>query len=169
MVGRKKEKGHLLDLLGQVTESGNTHVVLIDAEGGLGKSAFIQDVLPTIDAMSVQFFYGSGDQMEKRTPYFGWRTIYEQLVGIDGVEEPSERNNITSQYLSGEMVHYAVLLNSVMGTTFDESSLTKNMTVESRAKNLQRMLIGILHATARRDSDSGRVLPRVIVFEDLHW
>jgi hypothetical protein len=67
------------------------------------------------------------------------------------------------------MVHYAVLLNSVMGTTFDESSLTKNMTVESRAKNLQRMLIGILNATARRDLDTGKVLPRVIVFEDLHW
>jgi hypothetical protein len=70
--------------------------ILIDAEGGLGKSAFIQDVLPTIDAMSVQFLYVlcfvyrqklSYDALTKvvldtvMVPVTKWRSVHHILVG----------------------------------------------------------------------------------------
>jgi hypothetical protein len=42
---------------------------------------------------------GAGDTMEKRTPYYGWRTIFEQLTDIEHIEEPDQRMKAISNIL----------------------------------------------------------------------
>lgn len=49
---------------------------------------------------------------------------------------------------SEELRPYAVLMNAVLNTTFPETAFTRQMTVESRAKNLQKMLVAIVIAVS---------------------
>lgn len=164
MVGRKAEGSYLLSLLGTVVNSGNTAVALVEAEGGMGKSTLIYDHLQHALNFDIEFFYGAGGIMEKRTPYYCWRQIFEQLLGIDetNAKQITKRTKLVTEKLKEHpsLLEWCALLNPILATKFEKTSKTNSLTVATRGPRLQKLMLSILMATAKPLKGDDSLLPR---------
>jgi class 3 adenylate cyclase len=162
IVGREKEKEIVLEALEKVRNSGQTQIIYIECDGGLGKSIFVQHCIGLIkDKFKFAHYFGCGSAIEKRTPYFIWRQIYEQCLGLQSANNSQRRTEVIERSLNADLIQWACLLNPILSTSFPESEITKNLSTESRAKNLQRLLVAILGENHNTET-------RIIVLEDLH-
>ena len=85
LVGREPERRVLLAALNRLTETGQGERVIIEGEAGIGKSRLITDLITLAQVQNLPLFIGGGEAVEKSTPYFVWRDVFEQLLGLDGL------------------------------------------------------------------------------------
>ncbi len=163
MIGRTQERMFLAAQLQALLRGGQGGVILIEGEAGLGKSRLVGDLLEQAEAVGIESLVGVGDAIEKATPYFAWRPIFNQLLGGDTAQHTTTRQRSLKRLgLDAETLQLAPLLNRVLAQELlPDNEMTSQMTPEVAADNTRRLLLRMLQSAATQS-------PKLVVLEDAH-
>jgi class 3 adenylate cyclase/tetratricopeptide (TPR) repeat protein len=165
MVGRETERMRLAEQL-QALLMHESGVIIIEGEAGIGKSCLVEDVVRQAKALDLTCWIGTGDAVEKSTPYFAWRTIFATLFDLDltarSIEEERARVMEYIETQHPDLLPLAPLLNAVLPLDLVDNDLTAQLHGEGRATRTHEMLLTLLKATARTS-------PLLLILEDAHW
>ena len=98
MVGRRLERELLVERLRRLRNQ-KSSVIVLEGEGGIGKSTFVQYALAVAEKLGIRCLVGAADAIEMATLYYPWRAIFQQLFDLDGSIESAEagREKVLSQ------------------------------------------------------------------------
>lgn len=171
LIGRISERAVIADRLQALLRGMPRNILVIEGIAGIGKSRLIEDFLRQSQSMGIQTLMGSGDAIEKSTPYHAWRPVFSQLFDLDSFPNPENRRDHVSNVLnsafsehpqSERLLGLLPLLNAIVRLDFPENEITQQMDGEVRAVNTRDLLIQILNAFAH-----GR--PLGVAIEDGQW
>jgi class 3 adenylate cyclase/tetratricopeptide (TPR) repeat protein len=172
VIGRDKLLGlidHKVRVLKQKNGVGN--VLVLEGEAGMGKTRLAQEISSFLDE-GAELFFGHSDSTANQ-PYGAWGEIFEAVLDLGAVEDPSQLYSHIRKKLRAipptlplpdlvpSWTKLAPLLKAVFPLEIPENELTKNMTDQARAENLQILLIRILQSFVPPGS--------AIVLDDAHY
>jgi hypothetical protein len=163
LLGRQAERTVLAQSLQDLCDGKGT-VVFIEGEPGIGKSRLLQDLLESASQRGLRSLSAGTEALEKLTPYYVWRGIVSQLLGIAELTELAERRLLVNSKLAGADTTCALapLLNTLLAVDLPENEVTSQMTGELRADSLNQLLLDLVRPEAEQT-------PLLIVLEDAHW
>ncbi len=173
LIGRQEEKTIIANALQELARGVPHHTVILHGEAGIGKTRLFEDLTRQAESLRVNMYNGSGDPIEKLTPYHAWKPIFNRLFeiedllpNIDSTDEAraaiEKRALEKLNEIDPDLARYAPLLDSILPTQIPDNELTAAMTGEIRASNTREVLTRVLSHEASR-------APVLIVMEDLHW
>ena len=162
LVGRERELGAFRALLDRLIGTGESALVLIEGEPGIGKSHLIAACIDVAADSGVRALAGAADAVESAAPYFVWRPIFRELLGpsadADALRQALEQRFAGRADLAG----WVPLLGPVFAVDFGETDVTRAMTPEARAERTRELLVALLQ-------DACRDRPLVVFLDDGHW
>src|SRR5690606_12581751 len=140
--------------------------ILLEGETGAGKTSLCKVILNHLKYLeNYCFFESTGEPVEKHTPYFAWRKVFESifLLNADNGFGSSEMK-ITSkmELLCPELIKYIPLLSSVVGVDIPENNFTRQLEGKRRMDKMNQLLITILQRVTRNKT-------YILVFDDFHY
>ena len=167
MVGREVECAMLSKKMEALLTERASHTVIIEGDAGIGKTHLLESVRNEAQHKSITTITGTGNAIEKSTPYYAWRPVFSSIFKLDSL--PDDRNVRSAHLLSllDDMLPPAIqqispLINSVIPLDLPENELTIQMNGQVRADNTQLLLLQILQNLSRRD-------PVALLLEDAQW
>ncbi|MCB8986706.1 MAG: tetratricopeptide repeat protein [Ardenticatenaceae bacterium] len=164
MVGRQEELQTIEAKL-DLAAAGQSQIIGIVAEAGLGKSRLVAEVIRSARRKGFVGYGGTCQSDGIHTPYLPWKTIWQAFFDVNP-EMPIRRQ---IRYLEGEIedrapdrVEAMPLLNVVLDLHIPENEFTQNLEPKNRQSALHALLEDCLKAQAEDE-------PTLIVIEDLHW
>jgi tetratricopeptide (TPR) repeat protein len=164
MVGRVEELNRIEEKLGLAAE-GNSQVIGIVAEAGLGKSRLVAEVIRAARKKGFVGYGGTCQSDSIHTPYQAWKSIWGAFFDVDH-EQPLRK---IIRNLEGEIedrapsrVDAMPLLNVVLDLEMPDNDFTKTLEPQYRKSALRALLEDCLREAAQDE-------PLLIVIEDLHW
>jgi class 3 adenylate cyclase/tetratricopeptide (TPR) repeat protein len=168
LVGCQRERQHLIRMAQRLREERRAGVAILEGEAGIGKSQLLINFLHWAKTNDFPFALGAGDAIEKFTPYYAWRPIFMQLLGLE--TNTDQRRQQLLALLESSLdapttgtdhpEAIASLLNVVLDVDFPDTELTRQMEGTVRADNIRTLLLGLLGVAST---------PLLLVFEDAHW
>jgi tetratricopeptide (TPR) repeat protein len=165
LVGRVTERDTLLTRL-QALATGESGVVIIEGEAGIGKSRLAEEARQHAQRLHLTVLAGTGDAIDQSTPYHAWRPLFARLFALDVLHDPParQREHVRARLTADfpDLLARAALLNAVLPLDFPDTALTAQMSGEVRRSNTHQVLLTLLTTAAA-------VRPLVIALEDAHW
>ena len=164
MIGRRAEFAQLVAGL-ETAVAGETRVLIIEGEGGIGKSRLAYELVGMIRERGLTGFWGEGQSIEQHTPYRVWREIFKTYFGLDNMADMAERHHRVEAVVQEsvpDQLYRLPLLNDILNVELPETDLTLAMPPELRQESLVVLLINLLRAWARER-------PLILMLEDAHW
>lgn len=163
-IGRTTERSFLTVHLWNLFMEQNSSTILLIGDAGIGKSRLVDDLLHDAMALNLTRFTGTGDAIEKLTPYQAWRNVFFQLFKLDPHADTHTQSKYVLAQLETEpdLLQLAPLLNPVLSFDLPDNDLTSQMVGQVRADNTQRLLTRLLQKSADEK-------PVVVIMEDAHW
>ncbi|MCB0212683.1 MAG: AAA family ATPase [Anaerolineae bacterium] len=150
-------------------------IMVIEGSAGIGKSTLVSDMVSRAARMQVETWIGSGNAIEKSTPYYAWRSVFSRIFQLDTTHSDFnvQRQHVLTQLAARfsaapdtaagpDRVRLAPLLNAVLPLDLPENSFTRQLRGQVRAVNTEELLIDILRVVAAEQ-------PTLLVIEDVHW
>lgn len=173
LIGRREEKTLLVNGVQALQRGMPFQAIILHGEPGIGKSRLMEEMLHQAETSQVPVLFGVADAMEKNTPYFAWRTIFNQLFDIEELASKPQFSNEDRALLQEavlaklnkvdpELTRYAPLLSVVLPISIPENQFTSAMTGEVRGSNIRDLLVRLLQQETNRS-------PMIVAMEDLHW
>ena len=163
IVGRDYERRQLRARLEQV-KAGVGGLVIVQGEGGIGKSRLLADLAEAASRDGILSARGFASAIDKATPYFAWRPVLLALLERDLKQgDPDALRAGLAARLRHEkdLVSWLPLLRDILPLALPETPLTEQIAGGARAASIEALVVGLLlHSPAP---------PRLIIFEDLHW
>jgi class 3 adenylate cyclase/tetratricopeptide (TPR) repeat protein len=167
LVGRIKERTLLAEKLRALRGQKISSVVIIEGDAGIGKSRLLEYLRQEGQASSVTSLVGSGDEIEKATPYHAWRPVFAQLFKLDALpdDKAARRAHVQSELessLAPDLVRFAPFLNAILPLDFQDNELTAQMSGQLRSENTNLLLAQLLQHLAA-------AWPLTVLLEDAQW
>lgn len=164
LVGRESESGVLFRELKALEAGRGERVVLVEGEPGIGKTRLVAELLQRAQTSTVRSLVGAADAIERSSPYYAWRQIFNQLLGLDSTWDPKAQEQTVTSLIETkpEFEGRASLLNPVLPFEFPESEIVVEMSPKARAETARHLLVRLFRSVV----DSR---PTMIVFEDAQW
>jgi class 3 adenylate cyclase/tetratricopeptide (TPR) repeat protein len=169
--GRQKEREYLSYQLDVLQSRGDLPLIFIQGEAGIGKSRLVADLVEVARVGGTFCWVGSGDAIEKSTPYLAWRSVFTRFFELEGLSENAapEEIDVARQQIVGYLTKVdsslspmAPLLNVVLPFHFPDNEFTTQLSGEVRANQTHDLCIALFkHATASA--------PHLLIIEDAHW
>ncbi len=164
MVGRKQELQVINEKL-DLAARGNSQVVGIVAEAGLGKSRLVAEVIRSARKKGFVGYGGACQSDALNTPYQAWKSVWQAFFDVD----PDQPLRKQMRWLEGEIedraptrVDAMPLLNVVLDLNIPENEFTQTLEPKIRQSALHALLEDCMKAQAGDE-------PLLIVIEDMHW
>ncbi len=159
-VGRHHERG-VLERLVRERAGGDTRVVVLEGEPGMGKSRLLHEALAQAAAEGLRSVIGVADPIEHGAPYHAWRPVFTQLLGVaDGID-PGERGEALRGSLPPRVRPLAPLLNLILGLELADTEQTEQLQGERRIQATRRLLLDLMADAAQA--------PLLLAIDDAHW
>ena len=162
MVGRTFEQAAIRAALDAIVEQDSTRVLVFEGEAGIGKSRLLGEALRQAQDRGLPCWSRAPDAIAASLPYNGWRSVFGQIFGLQGITDPAARRLRVEHLLGPELRERAPLLNALLALNLPENSLTQQMTAEVRSENTRSLLTAMISKTINGS-------PHVILIEDAHW
>lgn len=173
LIGRQEEKTLIAGALQEFSRGAPRQTLILLGEAGIGKSRLFEDLVRQAETLRVHMLSGSGDAIEKNTPYHAWRPVFYKLFEIDDLVAAAEfpadiriaiQNRVFAKLTETdpELSRYTPLLDVLLPIPIPDNEFTASMTGEIRGGNLREVLTRLLAAESNQT-------PLMIVMEDLHW
>jgi predicted ATPase/class 3 adenylate cyclase len=173
LVGRAQELNLLQGQLEKLATGRKSGVVIIEGEAGIGKSRLVEDLIQRARTLNLTWVKGAGDAIEQTTPYFAWSEIFEQLLGLNGLNTPTVRYRHLSRMLQGnpQLLELLPLLKAVLALDFEETETTIRLTGANRAAKTREYLVELVRwVKSKADLQAlEKPKPLIIIIEDAHW
>ena len=161
IVGREKELDVVADKIQTLLRAGASTQVLFEGEAGIGKSRLVDETVARAEGVGIPVLQGYASAIERDTPYYVWRDVVAEVMGLDLAADPEATRGAVLASL-GEDAELAPLLNALLPLDLPQNERTSPMTGQVRADNTQALVSRIL---ARGVADR----PTMLVLEDAHW
>ncbi len=172
LVGRVRERMVIIEQLQGLLRSGTSHsgpatVLLIEGEPGIGKSRLLEDLLQSAQSMGCPYLLGSGHAVEKATPYYAWRAVFNTLFALDAAATPEMRRAAVMAQIQADpdALRLIPLLNAVLSLDLPDNPTTASLAGAARAEQTHNLLVHLLQHYAQTTSTA----PLVLALEDAHW
>jgi hypothetical protein len=147
--------------------------IILHGEAGIGKSRLMEELIRQAQTSQVKTFLGEGDAIEKNSPYFAWRAIFNRVFGMEELanqpqllaEDRTAVYEVVIAKLRGidpEFERYAPLLSVVLPISIPDNEFTSTMSGEVRGGNIRDLLVMLLQHETNQS-------PVLLALEDLHW
>ncbi|NQW20824.1 MAG: AAA family ATPase [Chloroflexi bacterium] len=164
LLGRDAELAQLNNLAQQV-ERGSSQTALIHGPIGIGKSRITKELSTGLFESDWSIITGNCRSHTTRTPYSSWRSILEQLCGIDdgdSIEQRTSKVEQTVQRLAPTSQDFSSLLNGLLGVKLPENDIIFSLDAESQLRRLKDLVVGLLEGYCK-------TAPLLLIIEDIHW
>jgi class 3 adenylate cyclase/tetratricopeptide (TPR) repeat protein len=172
LIGRQQEKTLIATALQELSRGAAHQTLVLQGEAGIGKSRLFEDLIRQAETLDIKMFVGSGDAIEKSSPYHAWRPIFNQIFEIEEILAKSDSEAVDGLVedhvlaklaeIDPDLVRYAPLVDVVLPISITDNELTSAMSGEIRGGNVRELLARLLTFEASQS-------PMLIVMEDLHW
>jgi class 3 adenylate cyclase len=163
--GRKAERELFRELLLNLLDRQQSSVMLLEGDAGIGKSHLAYACAQQAEVQGCRILHGHGDAIEQSTPWFAWRSVFEQILEVDTLPQASDELEaaVCSRVeLDDELKKLLPLMSSVLPLGWSENEWTSQMKGAIRSNNTNRLLAHFIdHAAAQQ--------PLVLLLEDLHY
>ncbi len=163
LVGRSAERSILIEALDDLVGTGTKKTVLVNGEAGIGKTRLVESLIDTAESRGIRVVAGFGSPIETSTPYFAWRSVLSDLLGLDAVpNDPGSRRRHVLRSLRPhpELMENASLLNDVLSLHLPETAHPTD--ADERARRTRHLLRSLVGIAANSE-------PLVVVIEDTQW
>ena len=148
LIGRDAERAVLQRELQALLQDDSGRVVVLEGEAGIGKTRLVEELLFLAQEEGVTCLVGAGDAIEKSTPYYVWREIFNQLFSIEGITDLGVRQAYIKQlagtYLTEDEQRLIPLLNDVISLDLLENAYTARLSGQLRAGYTRELLVKLL-------------------------
>ncbi|HSG89713.1 MAG TPA: adenylate/guanylate cyclase domain-containing protein [Pseudomonadales bacterium] len=165
LIGRTQELAVLDERLEALVDQGRNAVIYLEGEAGVGKSRLIQQFVANSAAdQPVTILEGAGDAIEQSTSLFAWQHVLLDMFQLHGEPDADARRARILDALQNDQaaLELVPLLNGVLPLEIPETELTRQMSGEVRASNLQTLFVNLLQFSATRR-------PVLLILDDTHW
>jgi class 3 adenylate cyclase/tetratricopeptide (TPR) repeat protein len=163
--GRKAERELFRDLLLDLLDRDQRSLLLLEGDAGIGKSHIAYACAQQAEVQGCRILHGHGDAIDRSTPWFAWRSVFEELLDAETLPENQDELEaaICSRIeLDHELRKLLPLMSSVLPFGWIENEWTAQMKGAIRADNTNRLLARLLELAATQQ-------PMVLQLEDLHY
>jgi class 3 adenylate cyclase/tetratricopeptide (TPR) repeat protein len=165
MINRVREQATATETL-ELLKAGVGALVVFEGEPGIGKSRLVGAWVRRAGASGVATVVGSAAEIDSATPYHAWRSIFEQLLGLETVTDRASRRATVLATLGADgaddrSVELAPLLDPVLSLDLPDNETTNQLGGAVRADNTRDLLVRLLR--------NGAPTPLMVVLEDAHW
>ena len=173
LIGRQDEKTLIAAALQELSRGAPHQTLILQGEAGIGKSRLFEDLIRQAETLDVNMFAGTGDAIEKSSPYHAWRSIFNRIFEIEELlakgNSPEEIQALIEESvlaklteIDPDLVRYVPLVDVILPISISDNELTSVMSGEIRGGNVREVLVRLLTYEASQ-------APLLIVMEDLHW
>ena len=92
MIGRDRELALLIDRW-RKSQAGQGQMVVLTGEAGIGKSRLVEALVAAAGRRGLVPHLGVADAIERKTPYFAFREVFDAIVGLDEASSDAERRD----------------------------------------------------------------------------
>jgi predicted ATPase/class 3 adenylate cyclase len=161
MQGRDRELGELQAALDGAV-AGETALVTIEADSGMGKSRLLAEIRQRGAAADFTILFGGANTIESRVPFRAWREVIAGLLDLYLISDLAAQRSIALAALGSEFETQAALLNAVLPLDIPETAETLSFAPSQRERSLFALLLALL----RRGASQRRTL---VTLDDMHW
>ncbi len=172
-VGRDRETGLLVSLLGEVKGEGVARVALVTGEAGAGKSRLRHEVLRRAEQEhpGLEVWIGRSEPLAVGSPFALLGQALRRAAGITPLDAPEvARRKLRARVgrrLGGAAGQSATeFLGEVCGLPFDDAASVQLRAARREPALMADQVLRAFEALVRAECEAG---PLVIVLEDLHW
>ncbi len=148
LIGRRAEAATLAHVVDKV-QNGETRVLLIEGEAGIGKSHLVEVLIYVAREYGLSGLTGNGQSIEQQTPYRAWRDVINTYFGLDDVLDINERRArvvaLIPQLIPEHTARLPVL-NDMLGLDLPETPLTQSLDANLRQQNVVLVVTALLRA-----------------------
>lgn len=159
LVGRREERARLEEWAA-VAWAGQSQVVVIQGEAGIGKSRLAEALLEVWIGQGGRAAVGQAQVSGQQQPYLAWgealRRLFDLPVGMEAVPRLQE----VLAAISPELLPRLPLLGDVLGLAIPETPLTRALDARLRRASTQSLVVDLLRAQSK---------PLLLLLEDVHW
>jgi class 3 adenylate cyclase/tetratricopeptide (TPR) repeat protein len=166
LIGRTHERAALMERFMALKSAQTSSFVIVEADAGLGKSRLVAEAAELAQSLGLRTLVTAADAIERSTPFYAWRAIFNRALGLDHLLDPTERRTQIMTWLEREprWQNWGPLLSDILQLDWPPNETTAHMAAQVQADNLQELLLGLLdmalHDTAERS---------VLIFDDGEW
>lgn len=154
----EKELQQILRLIG---ENGRKDtLVFIEGQSGMGKTSLLHELRANISTND-HVILTSGDKISRNIPYSIWDDVFSSILEMHLTDGEGLQGDSTAE-LEGAFGERACLLNIVLNTNIEDSSLVKEFTPTQRVKATHDLLMEIL----KKEGESHKL---VILIDNAQW
>jgi class 3 adenylate cyclase len=164
LVGREGELAGLEAILATV-EAGETRVLIVQGEAGIGKSRLAVELAQMAAARRLTVLRGGGRSTEQQAPYRAWREVLRDLFDLQGKLTPEERRQrvrFQVQERAPDQMRRLPLLNDVLSLGFEDNEYVAGLSPAQRKQSLIALLLRLLRGWAQER-------PLLLLLEDAQW
>ncbi len=165
LIGRDEEWQIVHDLT-DLALDGETQVLTIVGDVGLGKSRFIEELTAhwteEHEALSIGF---SCPSFGRHTPYLPWLDLLRAFFGFN----PADSNQVKLEKIAALLREinptwsdWTVLLGGLLGLEVEETALVHALDAQTRQRMIFRLVTGLVAHVASEQ-------PLLLVIDDLQW
>ncbi len=163
IIGRAEERRTFAARLDGMVHRGESSIIVIEGDSGIGKSALVHDLLSQSLRRRIGFFVSVAESVEKSTAYYAWRRILREALEDDTrLDAAGLRERIRKLLPLSEDQQFLSLLNGVLATDFEETANAAALEGEGRANRARALMARLLFAALPNDGV-------VLVLEDAQW
>ena len=163
--GRDSELLHFEGMLDDLLDRQQGSLLLLEGEAGVGKSHLINAFSHQAESRGCRVLNGSGDAIERSTPWFVWRSVFAEIIGPDDVTRAPEslQSVLIDRFELDEHLQKLIpLLSSVLPQSWPDNEWTAQMNGATRAGNTNRLLMRLFSHAAQFE-------PTILALEDTHY
>ncbi|MFB2972384.1 AAA family ATPase [Aerosakkonema sp. BLCC-F183] len=163
VVGRIQERQLLLGKLRALLK-GASGVMVLEGEPGIGKSRLLNYLCSRARRVGVTVLVGAGDEIEKSTPYYAWRSVFSQLFGLEALTDLQARRDRVMAFFSSQehLLPFYPLLDAILPLELPENEITAQMSAKVRADNTCQLLVQLLQKSVKES-------PVLLILDDAQW
>lgn len=165
ITGRKEERQVLEAALKALKASGEKSIYIIEGDAGLGKSTLVGEMVEKAAALGIKTYFGSGDTIEKLSPYHPWRSVFSEALNLDGSPQKSDQQEARILSLLENISQnpdWAPLLSIVLPLQMADNHHTAGLIGRDRAEATRSLLTELIQNFALDT-------PLLILLEDMQW
>jgi predicted ATPase len=165
LVGRDREWQAIHDLTDRIL-SGETHVLTIVGDVGLGKSRLLEEVIVHwTEEHGAWGIHVSCPSFGRHTPYLPWLDVLRALFGFapgDSSRVRLRKIETLLRVIDPTWGDWAVLIGRLLGLDVPESDLIRSLDAQTRQRTIFRVVTGLVdRALGER--------PLLLTIDDLQW
>lgn len=162
LVGRSSQS-ELIDLRLRGLLGGEAGFIYVRGPVGMGTSRLLAELRDHASSLGVSSLVSACDPIESETPFFAFRRVMLDLLGIDAGSDPGTVRAALREHLGDEDEELFPLLNPLLPIQLPDTPAIEKMPADARGDQTYELLLRAF------EEPSGTLRVQVLILDDAQW